>query len=99
MRVNGRLISRGVMSAILAGLLSFLVPVFVDRRDFTKAVHEYTKNPTAENEATMERERAKNERVANVTHFEAAAVLFVLISVVWFVLLRRAEKARATHSL
>jgi len=94
MKFDRRLISQAVVSTVLASLLSFLLPVFVDRRDFTTAVHEYVKNPTVDNETTMERERAKNERIALVTHLEAAAVLFVLINLGWFLAARRSGKTQ-----
>ncbi|HKO05743.1 MAG TPA: hypothetical protein VJW51_13390 [Candidatus Acidoferrales bacterium] len=56
MKVDRRLLSRLVVTAALAALIAFLVPVFVDRRDFARAVTEYVKNSTPENEAVMERE-------------------------------------------
>jgi len=94
MKFDRRPISRAAVSAVLATLLSFLVPVFVNRRDFTRAVHEYTRNPTAENEAIMERERSENRRIAWITHLEAAGVLFVLINLGWSVVVRLPRKKR-----
>jgi hypothetical protein len=94
MRFDRRLISRAVVSALLAILLSFVVPVFVNRRDFTRAVSEYARNPTAENEAIMERERAENRRIALITHLEAAGVLFVLINLGWSAVVRLSRKKR-----
>jgi hypothetical protein len=48
MRPVSRLLSRLVVTAALAAL-AILVPVFIDRRDYTVAVHNYAKNPTLDN--------------------------------------------------
>jgi hypothetical protein len=51
----------------LAAVFAFSVPVFVDSREYTSAVYNWTKNPTLENEAAVARESAKNRRIALIT--------------------------------
>ena len=84
--------TQALVSAVLALLLSFLFPVFVNRRAFNSAVRKYVDNPSPSNRASMERERSENERVALETHIETAAVLFVLINLGWFLVARRSRK-------
>ena len=80
MRRIGRLPLQLGITAVLATVLSFVVPVFVDRHDYAKAVVDYFKNPNSENDAVLKAERAKNRRVALETNIVAAGVLFVLIN-------------------
>jgi hypothetical protein len=94
MKADRRVLSRLVVTAALAALIAFLVPSFVDRRDFARAVTEYVKNPTPGNEAIMERERAENRRIALITQFEATGVLLVVINLGWFVVARLSAKRR-----
>jgi len=94
MRPDRRLLSRLAVTAVLAALIAFLVPVFVDRQEFARAVTEYVKNPTPENEAIMERERDENRRVALMMHFAATGVLFVVINLGWFVVDQRSARRR-----
>jgi len=45
MRRSGRLTAQVGITAVLATVLSFVVPVFVDRNDYAKAVMDNVKNP------------------------------------------------------
>jgi len=54
---------------VLATVLSFVVPVFVDRHEYAKAVMDYVKNPNSENDAVLKAERVKNQRMALETHY------------------------------
>jgi pyridoxine/pyridoxamine 5'-phosphate oxidase len=76
----------------VAALIGFLVPVSVHRRDFDIAVHEYVKNPTPDNKATMKREGAESQRIALIVNLEATGVLFVLINLGWLVAARLSGK-------
>jgi hypothetical protein len=80
------------ITAVLATVLSFVVPVFIDRHEYAKAVVDYVKNPNSENDATLILERAKNQRIALKTHVEAAGVIFVLMNAGWF-LVKRSKPA------
>ena len=80
------------ITAVLATVLSFVVPVFVDRHEYAKAVVDYVKNPNSENDAVLKAERVKNQRMALETHFVAAGVLFVLMNAGCF-LVRRFKTA------
>jgi len=74
-----------VITAVLATSLSFAIPVFVDRHEYAKAVSNYVKNPSSENDAILRVERAKNQRIVLRTHIEAAGVIFVLMNAGYFV--------------
>jgi hypothetical protein len=67
-------------TAVLAAVLSFVVPVFVDRHEYARAVVDYVKNPNSENNAIRRLERTKNQRIALRTPIVAAGVLFVLMN-------------------
>jgi hypothetical protein len=68
------------ITAVLAAVLSSVVPVFIDRHEYAKAVVDYAKNPNSENDVTLRLERTKNQRIAMRTHIVAAGVLFVLMN-------------------
>jgi hypothetical protein len=87
-----RLPAQLVLTAALATVLSFVVPVFVDRHEYAKAVIDYAKNPSSENDATLQLERTKNQRIALETHVVAAGIFFVLMNAGCF-LVRRARGA------
>jgi len=80
MRRSGRLTAQVGITAVLATVLSFVVPVFVDRNDYAKAVMDNVKNPDSENDATLSIERAKTQRMALEIHVVAAGVLFVMMN-------------------
>jgi hypothetical protein len=77
------------MTLVLAAVFAFSVPVFVDSREYTAAVHNYAKNPTPENDAVLARETAKYRRGALVTHLAAGAALFLFINLGCSLLVRR----------
>ena len=52
-----------LVTAVLATALSFVVPVFLDRRDYAHAVLNYAKNPSPGTEATLRSETIKNQRL------------------------------------
>jgi hypothetical protein len=85
MRRIARLLAQLVITAVLATALAFLPPVFVHRHEYAKAVTDYVKNPSPENDAILRVERAKNQRIKLRTHVEAAGVLFVLVNAGCFV--------------
>ena len=85
MKLIGRLCVQLLITAVLATALAFAPPVFVHRKEYTKAVRDYVENPNSENDAMLRVERAKNQRIALKTHIEAAGVLFVLMNAGWFV--------------
>jgi hypothetical protein len=80
MRRSGRLTAQVGITAVLATVLAFVVPVFVDRHEYAKAVMDNIKNPNSENDATLRIERAKTQRIALEIHVVAAGVLFVLMN-------------------
>jgi hypothetical protein len=80
MRQIARLPAQLVITAVLATVLSFATPVFVDRHEYAKAVMDNIKNPNSENDATLRIERTKTERIALGIHIVAAGALFVLIN-------------------
>jgi hypothetical protein len=92
MRRNARLPMQLGITAVLATVLSFVVPVFVDRHEYAKAVVDFVKNPNSENDAVLKAERVKNQRMALETHLVAAGVLFVLMNAGCF-LVRRFKTA------
>jgi hypothetical protein len=53
MRHIARLPAQLVITAMLATVLSFITPVFVDRHEYAKAVVDNIKNPNSENDATL----------------------------------------------
>jgi hypothetical protein len=89
MKGVNRLLSRLVVTSTLAGFFAFVIPAFVDSREYAVAVHTYATNPTRDTAAVLMREQANKERVALITHLEAAGVLFIVINVGWFFLGRR----------
>lgn len=68
------------ITAVLAIVLSFVVPVLLDRHEYAKAVVDYAKNPNSENETLLRVENAKNQRIVVKTHIATAGVLFVLLN-------------------
>ncbi|HXY00777.1 MAG TPA: hypothetical protein VEI54_07630 [Candidatus Limnocylindrales bacterium] len=59
----------------VVAFLFFDVTTIVDRRDYRKAVFNYTRNPTAENEALVRSERQKNEWVKALDAAAGAAIV------------------------
>jgi hypothetical protein len=84
------------ITAVLATVLSFAMPVFVDRHEYAKAIVDYVKNPNSENGAVLRIERTKNQRVALTAHIAAAGVLFVLMNVGCFLAGRWSARSSKT---
>jgi hypothetical protein len=84
------------ITAVLATVLSFVIPVFVDRHEYAKAVVDYGENPNSENGAILRVERTKNQRIALRTHIVAAGVLFVLMNAGCFVVGRWSARSSKT---
>jgi hypothetical protein len=89
MRPVGRLLSRLVVTAALAALIAILVPVFIDRRDYTVAVHNYAKNPTLNNGVSVAQEYAKTRRLGAFIRLGAWGVLFVVMNFGWLLVTRK----------
>jgi hypothetical protein len=88
-----------VLTAALAVLCEFFIPIFIDSRDYTVAVHNYTKNPTLDKAVAVAREKAKRQSVALVARAELGGVLFGLINAGWFFLARRPTPVHGSVSL
>jgi hypothetical protein len=80
MRPVGRLLSRLVVTAALAALIAILVPVFVNRRDYTVAVYNCAKNPTLDNGVRLVQEYTKIRRLTAFIRLGAWGVLFVVMN-------------------
>src|SRR6267154_1290470 len=80
MKPVSRLLSRLVVTAALSALTAILVPVFINRRDYTVVVHNYFKNPTLDNGVVVAQEYAKTRRLAFFTRLVAGGVLFVVMN-------------------
>jgi hypothetical protein len=76
-------------TAALAALLAYLVPVFINRPEYTAVVSNYIKNPSLDNAAVLAREQFSNRRIAHITHVFVGGVLFVLMNAGWFLFARR----------
>jgi hypothetical protein len=72
------------ITAVLAAILAFTPPVFVNRQAFNRALDNYLKNPSAENDATLKAERAINQRQAFTMHLAAFGFLFAFLNAGWF---------------
>ena len=88
---------RLLITAALAAVFAFSVPVFVDRREYTVAVSNLVKKPTLENVLAVEKERVKYRRIALVTHLATGGVLFAVISLIWSFFAR--QRAKSDESL
>jgi hypothetical protein len=96
MRRIARLPAQLGITAVLATVLSFVIPVFVDRHEYAKAVVDYAKNPNSENDAVLRLERTKNEWIVLRTHIVAAGALFVLMNAGCFLGWRWAARSSKT---
>ena len=84
MASTARVLGQMGIVALLAAVLSFSIPVFVDSHQFAEVARNYTKNPDAENAAILRDESSKKNRIALTTHLEIFAVLFISLNAVWF---------------
>ena len=99
MRANRRLFLRLVVTAALAAIFAILVPVFVDRREYAAAIHNYARNPTLDNGVVVAQEYAKTRRIVLITRLEAGCILFVFMNLGWFLVSRRPAPDRGSVSL
>jgi hypothetical protein len=84
------------ITATLALVIAFCVPVFVHRGDYDARVLKWERNRTPENEGALKSEVRKNDWIALRTHLEAAGTLFLLLNTFWF-LGRQLDKRRRLH--
>jgi hypothetical protein len=88
----GRLTAQLGITVVLATALSFALPVFVDRPDYTRAVSNYAKNPSSDNGEIL-RESARNQRAFLRTHIAVTGLLVLILSGVWFLVWRWSRKS------
>ncbi len=81
------------ITVVLATVLSFALPVFVNRHEDAKAVSSYVKNPNSDNDAILRVENAKNQRVVLRTRIATAGLLFLSLNAVWFLVGRWSGKS------
>ena len=93
----GRLTAQLGITVVLATALSFTIPVFVDRRDYARAVLNYTKNPSPENDKILRLESATNQQAQLKTHIAATGLLFVGLNTVWLLVARRSGESPKSH--
>ena len=87
-----------VLVTICAVALGFTIPVFVHRQEYAKAVADFTREPSQENERTLTVEWAKNQHVKHTTHEEVAVILIVVMNTGWFLIRRQRRKASMAQS-
>jgi hypothetical protein len=76
------------VTAALAALIMFIVPLFIDRHDYTVAVDNYARNPTLNNRETVVQEYAKTRRLAAFIGLGTWGALFVVMNLGWLVVTR-----------
>jgi hypothetical protein len=79
--------------ALLAAVLSFSIPIFVDSHQFAESAANYARNPNPENAAVLRGESSKKSRIALTTHLQISAVLFIALSAGWLCWRHRASSA------
>lgn len=89
----GRLTAQLGITVVLAITLSFALPVFVDRADYTRAVSNYAKNPSSDNDEILRVESAKNHRAVLRTHVATTGLLFLMLNAVCFFIGRWSGKS------
>jgi uncharacterized membrane protein YraQ (UPF0718 family) len=80
---------RFFVTLVVAVVLAFCIPVFVDSHEYTRAVYNWTENPSVENRAMVTEETAKRDRIALITHLAAVGLFFALTNAGWLVLVPR----------
>lgn len=93
----GRLTAQLGITLVLAMALSFAIPVFVDRHEYAKAVSNYAKNPSPDNDKILRLESATNLQVELKTHLAATGLIFLGLNAVWFLVARWSGKSSETH--
>jgi hypothetical protein len=97
MRGIGGLTAQLVITLVLATALSFAIPVFVNRPDYARAVSNYAKNPSPDNEKILRLESATNQQAQLKTHIAATGLLFLGLNAVWFLVARWTGKSSKRH--
>jgi hypothetical protein len=93
----GRLTAQLGITVVLATALSFAIPVFVDRRDYARAVSNYAKNPSPENNKILRLESATNKEARLKTRIVATGLLFLGLNTVWLLVARRPGESPKSH--
>ena len=93
----GRLTAQLGITVVLATALSFTIHVFADRRDYARAVSNYTKNPSPENDKVLRLESATNQQAQLKTHIAATGLLFLGLNTVWLLVARRSGESPKSH--
>jgi hypothetical protein len=83
MKIVGHATVRLAITLALAAFITFLVPPFIDRREYAPAVSTYVNNPTPENGAVLAHEYDKNSRLVLLTRLGVGSVLFVIMNIGW----------------
>jgi hypothetical protein len=97
MRGIGRLTAQLGITLALATAISFAIPVFVDRHDYARAVSNYAKNPSPDNDKILRLESATNQQAQLKTHMAATGLLFLGLNAVWFLVARGSGKSSKSH--
>jgi hypothetical protein len=92
----GRLTAQLGITLVLATVLSFALPVFVDRPDYARAVSNYAKNPSPDNGKILRLESGTNQQAQLKTRIAACGLLFFGLNAVWFLVARWSEKSSKT---
>jgi hypothetical protein len=77
---GGYIFAQIAVTAALSLVLSFAIPVFVDRHAYAKAFMEYERNPSVENKTVYEREGTINRQIAIRTQLAVAGFMFVFLN-------------------
>jgi hypothetical protein len=85
----GRLTAQLGITVVLATAMSFAIPVFVDSRDYARAVSNYAKDQSPANDKILRLESATNQRAQLKTHVAATVLLFLGLNTVWLLVARR----------
>ena len=83
MKIVGHATVRLAITLALAAFIAFLVPPFIDRREYAAAVSTYVNNPTPENGAVLALEYDKNSRLVLLTRLGVGSFLFVMMNIGW----------------
>jgi hypothetical protein len=83
MKIVGHATVRLAITLALAAFIAFLVPPFIDRREYAAAVSKYVNNPTPENGAVLAHEYDKNSRLVLLTRLGVGSFLFVMMNIGW----------------
>lgn len=77
------------ITLIIAILIAWAIPPFVDRRDFVAAVNNYEKIPTLENEVALAREYDENRRTGLLIRLGVGSLVFVVLNVGWVLVTKK----------